>query len=86
MCFSSTCIPVSALVCTHSVGSFFGHCTANQMFDSSTAGSDLYLEQGDIAMFEPPFLGSGWTVQSLADGARGTTPKPALEPVDPFHQ
>ncbi|KAI1883490.1 hypothetical protein AGOR_G00231980 [Albula goreensis] len=67
-------------------GSFFGSCTANQMFDSSTSGSDLYLEQGDIAVFEPPFMGSGWTVQSLVDGARGTKPKPALEPVDPFHQ
>ncbi|XP_064201016.1 SH3 domain and tetratricopeptide repeat-containing protein 1 isoform X1 [Anguilla rostrata] len=67
-------------------GSFFGSCTTNQMFDSSTSGSDLYLEQGDIAMFEPPFLGSGWTVLSLVDGARGTKPKPALEPVDPFHQ
>ncbi|KAJ8269762.1 hypothetical protein COCON_G00123690 [Conger conger] len=67
-------------------GSFFGHCTTHQMFDSSTSGSDLYLEQGDIAMFEPPFLGSGWTVLSLVDGARGTKPKPALEPVDPFHQ
>ncbi|KAJ8262310.1 hypothetical protein GJAV_G00165020 [Gymnothorax javanicus] len=67
-------------------GSFFGRCTANQMFDSSTSGSDLYLEQGDIAMFEPPFLGSGWTVLSLADGARGTKAKPELESVDPFHQ
>ncbi|KAG7461870.1 hypothetical protein MATL_G00195720 [Megalops atlanticus] len=67
-------------------GSFFGSCSANQMFDSSTSGSDLYLEQGDIALFEPPFMGSGWTVQSLVDGARGTKPKPALEPVIPFHQ
>ncbi|XP_067293026.1 SH3 domain and tetratricopeptide repeat-containing protein 1 isoform X3 [Pseudorasbora parva] len=67
-------------------GSFFGCCTANQMFDSSTAGSDLYLEKGDIALFEPPFLGSGWTVLSLADGSRGTKPKPALEPVIPFHE
>ncbi|XP_043099188.1 SH3 domain and tetratricopeptide repeat-containing protein 1 isoform X2 [Puntigrus tetrazona] len=67
-------------------GSFFGCCTANQMFDSSTSGSDLYLEKGDIALFEPPFLGSGWTVLSLADGARGTKPKPALEPVIPFHE
>uniref|UniRef100_A0A8C2C8F4 SH3 domain and tetratricopeptide repeats 1 n=1 Tax=Cyprinus carpio TaxID=7962 RepID=A0A8C2C8F4_CYPCA len=49
-------------------------------------GSDLYLEKGDIALFEPPFLGSGWTVLSLADGARGTKPKPALEPVIPFHE
>uniref|UniRef100_A0A673J9J2 SH3 domain and tetratricopeptide repeats 1 n=1 Tax=Sinocyclocheilus rhinocerous TaxID=307959 RepID=A0A673J9J2_9TELE len=56
------------------------------MFDSSTSGSDLYLEKGDIALFEPPFLGSGWTVLSLADGARGTKPKPALEPVIPFHE
>uniref|UniRef100_A0A672QFV4 SH3 domain and tetratricopeptide repeat-containing protein 1-like n=1 Tax=Sinocyclocheilus grahami TaxID=75366 RepID=A0A672QFV4_SINGR len=47
---------------------------------------DLYLEKGDIALFEPPFLGSGWTVLSLADGARGTKPKPALEPVIPFHE
>ncbi|XP_039525230.1 SH3 domain and tetratricopeptide repeat-containing protein 1 isoform X2 [Pimephales promelas] len=67
-------------------GSFFGCCTANQMFDSSTSGSDLYLEKGDIALFEPPFLGSGWTVLSLADGSRGTKPKPALEPVLPFHE
>lgn len=67
-------------------GSFFGCCTANQMFDSSTSGNDLYLEKGDIALFEPPFLGSGWTVLSLADGARGTKPKPALEPVIPFHE
>lgn len=69
-----------------SSGSLFASCSTNQMFDSSTSGSDLYLEQGDIAQFEPPFLGSGWTVLSLADGARGTAPKPALEPVIPFHQ
>ena len=56
------------------------------MFDSSTSGGDLYLEQGDIAQFEPPFLGSGWTVLSLGDGARGTKPSPALEPVVPFYQ
>lgn len=56
------------------------------MFDSSTSGSDLYLEKGDIALFEPPFLGSGWTVLCLADGSRGTKPKPALEPVIPFHE
>ncbi|XP_007248071.3 SH3 domain and tetratricopeptide repeat-containing protein 1 isoform X1 [Astyanax mexicanus] len=67
-------------------GSFFGSCTVNQMFDSSTSGSDLYLEKGDIALFEPPFLGSGWTVLSLADGSRGTKPRPALEPVIPFHE
>ncbi|XP_072543726.1 SH3 domain and tetratricopeptide repeat-containing protein 1 [Salminus brasiliensis] len=67
-------------------GSFFGSCTVNQMFDSSTSGSDLYLEMGDIALFEPPFLGSGWTVLSLADGSRGTKPRPALEPVIPFHE
>ncbi|XP_041820832.1 SH3 domain and tetratricopeptide repeat-containing protein 1 [Chelmon rostratus] len=67
-------------------GSLFASCITNQMFDSSTSGSDLYLEQGDIAQFEPPFLGSGWTVLCLADGARGTAPKPALEPVTPFHQ
>ncbi|KAI5104223.1 SH3 domain and tetratricopeptide repeat-containing protein 1 isoform X1 [Silurus meridionalis] len=67
-------------------GSFFGSCTVNQMFDSSTSGSDLYLEKGDIALFEPPFLGSGWTVLSLADGSRGTKAWPALEPVIPFHQ
>ncbi|XP_071334259.1 SH3 domain and tetratricopeptide repeat-containing protein 1 [Trachinotus anak] len=67
-------------------GSLFASCSANQMFDSSTSGGDLYLEQGDIAQFEPPFLGSGWTVLCLADGARGTAPKPALEPVIPFHQ
>ncbi|RVE60241.1 hypothetical protein OJAV_G00178970 [Oryzias javanicus] len=67
-------------------GSLFGSCSVSQMFDSSTSGADLYLEQGDIAQFEPPFLGSGWTVLCLADGARGTAPKPALEPVIPFHQ
>ncbi|XP_078132632.1 SH3 domain and tetratricopeptide repeat-containing protein 1 [Sander vitreus] len=67
-------------------GSLFASCSTNQMFDSSTSGGDLYLEQGDIAHFEPPFLGSGWTVLCLADGARGTAPKPALEPVIPFHQ
>ncbi|XP_062850286.1 SH3 domain and tetratricopeptide repeat-containing protein 1 isoform X2 [Trichomycterus rosablanca] len=67
-------------------GSFFGSCTVNQMFDSSTSGSDLYLEKGVIAMFEPPFLGSGWTVMSLADGSRGTKPRPAVEPVIPFHE
>lgn len=58
----------------------------NQMFDSSTSGSDLYLEKGVIAMFEPPFLGSGWTVMSLADGSRGTKPRPAVEQVIPFHE
>ncbi|XP_037614448.1 SH3 domain and tetratricopeptide repeat-containing protein 1 [Sebastes umbrosus] len=67
-------------------GSLFASCSTNQMFDSSTSGGDLYLEQGDIAQFEPPFLGSGWTVLCLPDGARGTTPKPALELVVPFHQ
>ncbi|XP_036968163.1 SH3 domain and tetratricopeptide repeat-containing protein 1 isoform X2 [Acanthopagrus latus] len=67
-------------------GSFFAVCSTNQMFDSSTSGGDLYLEQGDIAQFEPPFLGSGWTVRCLANGARGTAPKPALEPINPFHQ
>ncbi|XP_028995835.1 SH3 domain and tetratricopeptide repeat-containing protein 1 isoform X2 [Betta splendens] len=67
-------------------GSLFARCSANQMFDSSTSGGDLYLEQGDLAQFEPPFLGSCWTVLCLADGARGTAPKPALEPVVPFHQ
>ncbi|XP_041840757.1 SH3 domain and tetratricopeptide repeat-containing protein 1 [Melanotaenia boesemani] len=67
-------------------GSLFASCTSSQMFDSSTSGGDLYLEQGDIAQFEPPFLGSGWTVLCLADGARGTTPRLALEPVIPFHQ
>ncbi|KAM9335636.1 SH3 domain and tetratricopeptide repeat-containing protein 1 [Symphorus nematophorus] len=67
-------------------GSLFASCSTNQMFDSSTSGGDLYLEQGDIAQFEPPFLGSGWTVLCLADGARGTAPRPALEPVIPFHQ
>ncbi|XP_029310927.1 SH3 domain and tetratricopeptide repeat-containing protein 1 [Cottoperca gobio] len=67
-------------------GSLFASCTTNQMFDSSTSGGDLYLEQGDIAQFEPPFLGSGWTVLCLADGGRGTAPKPALEPVIPFYQ
>ncbi|TSL40973.1 SH3 domain and tetratricopeptide repeat-containing protein 1 [Bagarius yarrelli] len=67
-------------------GSFFGSCTVNQMFDSSTSGSDLYLEKGEIALFEPPFLGSGWTVLSLADGSRGTKAQPALEPVIPFHE
>uniref|UniRef100_A0A3P9MDM6 SH3 domain and tetratricopeptide repeats 1 n=1 Tax=Oryzias latipes TaxID=8090 RepID=A0A3P9MDM6_ORYLA len=67
-------------------GSLFASCSVSQMFDSSTSGADLYLEQGDIAQFEPPFLGSGWTVLCLADGARGTAPKLALEPVIPFHQ
>ncbi|KAM7365951.1 hypothetical protein PAMP_015427 [Pampus punctatissimus] len=67
-------------------GSLFASCVANQMFDSSTSGGDLYLEQGDIAQFEPPFLGSGWTVLCLADGSRGTAPNTALEPVTPFHQ
>ncbi|XP_017282488.1 SH3 domain and tetratricopeptide repeat-containing protein 1 [Kryptolebias marmoratus] len=67
-------------------GSFFASCSANQMFDSSTSGGDLYLEQGDLAQFEPPFLGSGWTVLSLMDGSRGTAPNPALEPVIPFYQ
>ncbi|XP_074555213.1 SH3 domain and tetratricopeptide repeat-containing protein 1 [Halichoeres trimaculatus] len=67
-------------------GSLFASCSTNQMFDSSTSGGDLYLEQGDIAQFEPPFLGSGWTVLCLSDGSRGTAPKPALEPVPPFHQ
>ncbi|XP_070786077.1 SH3 domain and tetratricopeptide repeat-containing protein 1 [Enoplosus armatus] len=67
-------------------GSLFASCSTNQMFDSSTSGGDLYLEQGDVAQFEPPFLGSGWTVLCLADGARGTAPEPALEPVIPFHQ
>nr|XP_023665175.1 SH3 domain and tetratricopeptide repeat-containing protein 1 [Paramormyrops kingsleyae] len=67
-------------------GSFFGRCTANQMFDSSTSGRDLYLEQGDIGIFEPPFMGSDWTVQSLVDGSRGTKCRPAVEPIIPFHQ
>ncbi|XP_039997285.1 SH3 domain and tetratricopeptide repeat-containing protein 1 isoform X2 [Xiphias gladius] len=67
-------------------GALFASCSANQTFDSSTSGGALYLEQGDTARFEPPFLGSGWTVLSLADGARYTAPKPALEPVIPFHQ
>ncbi|KAI9518460.1 hypothetical protein NQZ68_036911 [Dissostichus eleginoides] len=67
-------------------GSFFASCSINQMFDSSTSGGDLYLEQGDIAQFEPPFLGSGWTVLCLADGGRGTAPRPAVEPVVPFYQ
>lgn len=69
-----------------SSGSLFAVCSTNQIFDSSTSGGDLYLEQGDIAQFEPPFLGSGWTVLCLANGARGTAPKPALEPINPFHQ
>ncbi|XP_031441025.1 SH3 domain and tetratricopeptide repeat-containing protein 1 isoform X2 [Clupea harengus] len=67
-------------------GSFYATCTSNQMFDSSTSGSDLYLEKGDIALFEPPFLGSGWTVLSLADGSRGTKSNPGLEPVIPFYE
>ncbi|XP_062240017.1 SH3 domain and tetratricopeptide repeat-containing protein 1 isoform X6 [Platichthys flesus] len=67
-------------------GSLFAICCADQMFDSSTSGRDLHLEQGDIAHFEPPFLGSGWTVLCLSDGARGTAPRPNLEPVIPFHQ
>lgn len=70
----------------HSSGSLFARCSTNQMFDSCTSGGDLYLEQGDVAQFEPPFLGSGWTVLCLADGARGTAPRPALEPLAPFHQ
>lgn len=72
--------------CDALLGSLFARCSANQMFDSCTSGGDLYLEQGDLALFEPPFLGSGWTVLCLADGARGTAPKPALEPIVPFHQ
>lgn len=76
--------------CIHTVcvssGSLLASCNTNQTFDSSTSGDDLHLEQGDIAQFEPPFLGSGWTVLCLADGSRGTAPKPALEPVIPFHQ
>ncbi|XP_034532944.1 SH3 domain and tetratricopeptide repeat-containing protein 1 [Notolabrus celidotus] len=67
-------------------GSLFASCSTNQMFDSSTSGGDLYLEQGDIAQFEPPFLGSGWTVLCLSDGSRGTAPNPVLDPVIPFHQ
>nr|XP_019955646.1 PREDICTED: SH3 domain and tetratricopeptide repeat-containing protein 1 [Paralichthys olivaceus] len=67
-------------------GSLFAICCADQIFDSSTSGRDLYLEQGDIAHFEPPFLESGWTVLCLSDGARGTAPTPNLEPVIPFHQ
>ncbi|CAL1590748.1 unnamed protein product [Knipowitschia caucasica] len=67
-------------------GSFFASCITNQMFDSSTSGGDLYLEQGDIAQFEPPFLGSGWSVRCLSDGARGTAPRPSVEPVPAFHQ
>ncbi|XP_059932700.1 SH3 domain and tetratricopeptide repeat-containing protein 1 [Gadus macrocephalus] len=67
-------------------GSFFASCSSNQIFDSSTCGGDLYLEQGDVAQFEPPILGSGWGVLSLNDGARGTTQKPALEPLIPFYQ
>uniref|UniRef100_A0A8C4ZCA8 SH3 domain and tetratricopeptide repeats 1 n=1 Tax=Gadus morhua TaxID=8049 RepID=A0A8C4ZCA8_GADMO len=67
-------------------GSFFASCSSNQIFDSSTCGGDLYLEQGDVAQFEPPILGSGWSVLSLNDGARGTTQKPALEPLIPFYQ
>ncbi|XP_053272308.1 SH3 domain and tetratricopeptide repeat-containing protein 1 isoform X1 [Pleuronectes platessa] len=67
-------------------GSLFAICCADQMFDGSTSGRDLHLEQGDIAHFEPPFLGSGWTVLCLSDGARGTAPRPNLEPVIPFHQ
>uniref|UniRef100_A0A8C3ANX8 SH3 domain and tetratricopeptide repeats 1 n=1 Tax=Cyclopterus lumpus TaxID=8103 RepID=A0A8C3ANX8_CYCLU len=39
------------------------------------------LSSKNIAQFEPPFLGSGWTVLCLADGARGTAPKPGLEPI-----
>lgn len=69
-----------------SLGSLFAYSSANQMFDSSTSGRDIYLEQGDLAQFEPPFLDSGWTVRSLSDGTRGTAPNPALKPVDPFHQ
>ncbi|XP_034087844.1 SH3 domain and tetratricopeptide repeat-containing protein 1 [Gymnodraco acuticeps] len=67
-------------------GSFFASCSTNQMFDSSTSGGDLYLEQGDIAQFEPPFLGSGWTMLCLTDGGRGTAPRPAVKPVIPFYQ
>ncbi|KAG7231565.1 hypothetical protein INR49_011553 [Caranx melampygus] len=50
-------------------GSLFASCTANQMFDSSTSGGDLYLEQGDIAQFEPPSwaqvgLSSPWLMEA----------------------
>uniref|UniRef100_A0A665WN91 SH3 domain and tetratricopeptide repeats 1 n=1 Tax=Echeneis naucrates TaxID=173247 RepID=A0A665WN91_ECHNA len=58
-------------------GSLFARCIGNQIFDSSMSSGELYLEQGEIAQFEPPFLGSGWTVLCLADGARGTSPKPS---------
>ncbi|KAM9834502.1 SH3 domain and tetratricopeptide repeat-containing protein 1 isoform 3-T5 [Syngnathus typhle] len=66
--------------------SLFARCTASRMFDSCTSGPDLYLEQGDVALFEPPSRDSGWTVLCLSDGSRGTGAKPALEPVIPFHQ
>ncbi|XP_057711648.1 SH3 domain and tetratricopeptide repeat-containing protein 1 isoform X2 [Corythoichthys intestinalis] len=66
--------------------SLFARCATGQVFDSCTSGGDLYLERGDVALFEPPFLDSGWTVLRLADGVRGTAPEPALEPLVPFHQ
>ncbi|XP_049608312.1 LOW QUALITY PROTEIN: SH3 domain and tetratricopeptide repeat-containing protein 1 [Syngnathus scovelli] len=66
--------------------SVFARCTASRMFDSCTSRPDLYLEQGDVALFEPPFRNSGWTVLCLSDGSRGTGAKPALEPVIPFHR
>lgn len=67
-------------------GSLFGRSSSSQMIDSCTSGGDLYLEQGDVVHVQPPVLGSGWTVLRLADGARGTAPRPALEPLHPFHQ
>ncbi|XP_069015148.1 SH3 domain and tetratricopeptide repeat-containing protein 1 [Embiotoca jacksoni] len=67
-------------------GSLFASCSTDQKFDNSTSGGDLYLLEGDIAQFEPPYLGSGWTVQCLADGVRGTAPTAALKPVISFHQ
>ncbi|XP_077445418.1 SH3 domain and tetratricopeptide repeat-containing protein 1 isoform X2 [Stigmatopora argus] len=67
-------------------GSLFARCATSQMFDGRTSGGDLHLEPGDVALFQPPLLDSGWTVLRLADGARGTAAEPALEPLAPFHQ
>ncbi|XP_015200471.2 SH3 domain and tetratricopeptide repeat-containing protein 1 [Lepisosteus oculatus] len=66
--------------------SFFAVCTAEQNCESASTGSELRLQEGNVAIFEPPSDGSEWTVQLLVDGSRGSIAKPALEPVSPFHQ
>ncbi|MBN3316034.1 S3TC1 protein, partial [Atractosteus spatula] len=66
--------------------SFFAVCTAEQNCESTSTGSELRLQEGNVAIFEPPTDGSEWTVQLLVDGSRGSIAKPALEPVSPFHQ